>query len=524
MYYGIGGLFKDQDTIYLYLDKYNTRWKEIHLPSYSGPASYDGAPDYVYGNTPMQIFSFENERQWHFGWTGLDWWSWGDGKYGTDVSVLFNRNVVDRVKALTDPVPGIKLETEPTTNNPIPYLVVDPSGNIYYAFSLYLDKELNSEYANTKQYNVDTTGDFRRLFAVLLVNTHDGTIQGYRYGDWNENYITQYYGSFYPAWNKEIPDWARQQIRYPKDLMYDMVDLDNTYHIDASDWQDWYSSLNFYDFPTDKTGKYFSTSFDDIRYVPIYYQGTLQYAGVRLVELYQQQSGQWIPRKVVGMYIFLGDGEQFFVPMLSQKVQALQLILDNVNTNRDLQFILTTTQQKGEAWQQGNVLLYIIGGKPIFFIPYYTISQTVTKVTMIVAVDGINANIGYYQLSSSPTPEEVQLAVVRAYTSITKGLLSGEEQRINTVKQLFAKSGYKVVTPEIVNPMIGEVYSNITFRVTQESGNVNATINSFIKDVLVPNKINTVYMWTTTVGPTKILHVGALLPNFVMVIVEISVT
>ena len=524
MYYGIGGLFQTQDMVFLNFNRYNNQWNEIHLASYKGPSSYNAEPDYAFGNSPMPVLPFVNERQWYFGWKGLDWWSYGSGQYGTDISVLFHRDVTDRIKSLL--IDGLKIEVEPSTGGPIPYFVVDSSGNVYYAFAIYMDKSLNTGYADTKTIaNVATTGDFRRLFAILLVNTHDGTIQGYRYGNWEENYITQYFANYYPSWNKEMPNWIAQQIRYPKDLMYDYVDLFNTYHIGPSDIQDWYSSRNFFDFPTDKSGKYFGTQFDDIRYIPVYYNGTLQYAAVRLVELYQQQSTTWIPRKVSGIYIFFGNGDKYFATLQTENVQSLQLMLDSISTNRDIQYILTTTQQHAQQWQEGNLLLYIIAGKPVFFVPYYTITGTITKVTMIVAIDGSTLNVGYYQLSANPTADEVQLAIVRAYTAMAHTMLATEEQRINVIQGIFEKSNIQVAKPEIVNPMIGEIYATANFTTTQDAADANATLNNFIQTVVVPNNITTVYMWTTTTtSGSKVIHIGALLPNFVMEIIEITIS
>jgi len=529
MYYGIGGLFRDQDVIYLYMNRYNSQWDEIHLPTYKGSSSYDGAPDYIFGNDPMPLLPSINERQWYFGWKGTEWWSFGDGKYGTEISVLMKKDVVERVNSLL--LDGLQLETEPSTETPIPYLVVDGTGNVYLAFAVYINRPLNTDYTDTKTLgiNVETSGNFRRLFAMLLVNLHDGTIDGYRYGDWDENYITQYFASYYPAWNKEIPSWVTEQIRYPKSLMLDTMDLYNTYHLDSNDWQNWYPTLNFYDFPTDIDTQYFSNQIEDTRYIPVYFQGALPYAGVRLVELYKesQEKGQYTPRNIVGMYMFLGNGQRYFITL--EKLLPFQQIIDAVKSNRDIQYILTTTQQRGQPWEQGNILMYVIGGRPVFFIPYYSIQATVTQVTLIVAVDAkANSegavNVGYYQLSASPSPEEVRLAVIRAYTSVTKGLLLAEEQRTDLIKTLIQQNGINIVTPQIVNPMIGQVYASVDFKVTQESTVVNATLAKFVEEILKPYEISTVYIWTTTVGPSKVLHVGALLPNFVMVIVDITIT
>ncbi|MEM3665756.1 MAG: hypothetical protein QW222_01585 [Candidatus Bathyarchaeia archaeon] len=518
MYYGIGGLFKDQEIIYLKIGN----WKETHLPTFKGPEAYEGMPDYVFGDEPVGgILWWVSERAWFFIWRGE--WAFAQGMYGPRISVLFHRDVVDRVRSLL--VNDLELENEPATNNPIPYLVFDENGKIFYAFAVYINKPLTTGYADTARIGqyVTTSGNFRRPFALLLVNTYDGTIQGFRYGNWEENYITRYFASFYPYWNKPLPDWVKEQVRYPKSLMRDLIDLYNTYRIDPDDWDSWHKTLNMFDFPIDKNWNYFSTEFDDIRYVPIYHQGRLMYGGIRLVELYQQKSEQWTARKVAGIYVFFGTGEKFFIPI--GNAMALQLVLDSINTNRDIQYILTTTQQRGERWEEGNLMLYIISGKPVFFIPYYTMTATVMKVTMVVAVDAITGDVGYYQLSANPAKEEVEIACARAYTAMRRGLLKSEQEKVDQVKNEFIKSGFTVVEPEDVNPMITEKFASVDFRITQQWNNVNATIHKFMEEVCAPNDVKTVYIWVKAEGPTKVLYVAALLqPSLVMEIIKITIS
>jgi len=518
MYYGIGGLFKEQNMVYLKIGS----WKETHLPTYKGAEAYDAVPDYVFGDKSMGgIFSWISERNWFFGFRGE--WAFSQGAYGSQVSVLLHRDVVERAKSLL--VDDLELEKEPDTNTPIPYLAVDGEGNVFYAFAVYINKPMSTGYADTVGISqfVTTRGNFRRPFAFLLVNTHDGSVQGYRSGNWEENYITQYFASYYPAWNVSLPDWIKEQVRYPKSLMYDTIDLYNTYRIDASDWDSWHKTLNMFDFPIDKNWDYFGIEFDDIRYVPIYYQGKLVYGGVRLVELYQQKSEQWTPRKIAGIYMFLGNGERFFIPL--QNAIALQLVLDSVNTNRDIQYILTTTQQRGERWEEGNLIVYIIGGKPVFFIPYYTITATVMKVTMVVAADGVTGDIGYYLLGASSTSDEVKIACARAYAAMTKGLLKSEQEKVDEVKEEFETNEIDVVEPQQVNPMIAEEFASVDFKITQHWENVNATIHRFIDEVCVPNNIHTVYVWIKSEGPTKTLYVAGLLQtSLVMELVKISIS
>ena len=496
MYYGIGGLFREQPIVFIGIGN----WNETHMSSFRGSLRYDGTPDYVFGDTPVGgILQFVSERSWYFLLKGDI--AFALGQYGSEVKVLHYRDAVERVSRLL--VKNLELEKEPTTDSPIPYLVSDEKGNLYYAFATYINKPLYTGYADTYEIgNVATLGDFRRSFAIILVNTYDGGVSGYRYGNWEENYITEYFAEFYPNWNKTVPEYIAKQIRYPKSLMRDISDICNTYHIDANDWNSWYKTLNIYDFPVDKSWNYFDIKFDDIRYVPISLANDTEYAAVRIVELYQQKSEQWVPRKVAGMYVFMGDGRMYFTPLNSL---SLQILLDSINSNREIQYILTTTRQRGEQWEEGNLIMNIINEKPIFFIPFYSITSTLMKVTMVVAVDGTTGDVGYYLLSTSPSPEEIRTAALRAYSNIKQSGLQGDEEKITAVKTYLEKNNLTAIFPSKVSPTVTIEFVTVKFTEKWEDA-----VDKFINEVCRKNNISKVYLWTETEDSQNILNVGAL--------------
>jgi hypothetical protein len=502
MYYGIGGLFHDQDTVYLHIGN----WTETHLAAFKGSAYYDGAPDYVFGGNATVLGA--SERFWYF-LLAQGNWQFATGGAGQNVAVLTHRDVTDRVSSLL--VDGLVTESDPTGGNQIPYFVVDPQGNVYYAFLVNIDRPLTSPYADTAlgQF-VNTSGDFRRSFAVVLINARDGTVHGYRNGDWNENYITQYYSSFYPAWNNPAPSWLEPQVRYSKSLMYQYVDLYNTYHIPPTDASSWYKTLNMYDFPLGRGG-YFSNTVDDIRYVPMYYNGQLTYAAVRLIEVYKQQSGTWTPRSVAGMFVFFGNGQELFVPL--NQALPVQLILDSVTSQQQVQNILTTRKLSGQDWQQGNLLMYIIGNRPVYFLPYYIPTPSLLNVGMVIAVDGVTGKVSApYVLQDSKDPAEIAAAPLQAYSLLMSGTaLSSEQQRIDTIKNEITQSGFQVLTPiGPPNANVAYQYANVTLSTTQDWITVNATIHSFLNDVATGNGTQVVNMWTNFTGTNRTIYIGVL--------------
>jgi len=507
MYYGLGGLFKDQNMVFLRIGT----WAETHMSGSTASKYYDGQPDYVFGENDKVLGM--SERFWYF---LLQFnLAFAQGTNGQSISVLQHRDVLDRVSKLL--IPGLEIEKEPSTGHEIPYMVVGPDGTAYFAFTVYINRPIDTSYSNTNTLgeNVNTNGNFRRLFAVVLVNAHDGTVKGYKYGDWNENFITQFYASFYQPWTTEMPSWLLSQVRFPKSLAYDIMDLYNTYRIDSKDWDSWHKTLNMYDFPVDKSWNYFSNQIDDLRYVPVFYNGKLVYAGVRIVELYQQKSEQWVPRSVAGMYVFFGDGEKVFVPF--QNALSLQIILDSMTTNTHVLNILTTRKQtSGQVWDAGNLNLYIINGRPVYFLPYYISASTVLNVGMVVAADGVSGKVGApYVLQDTRDPAEIAVAPFRAYSLLMSGIvLSGEQQRIDGVRTELTKAGFEVRTPlNAPSANVAYLYANVTFSTPQDWDTVNATLHQFMKDCLVPDSVKVVNIWIDTVGAAKVIYVGALIPT-----------
>jgi hypothetical protein len=408
-------------------------------------------------------------------------------------------------------------------------LVVDPEGRVYLAFAIYINKGIGTGYTDTNAIGdgVTTSGNLRRTFAIALLNIQDGRIEGYRYGDWDENYITQTFASYYPTWNRELPSYVEEQARFPKSLMRDLIDLYNTYKIDAKDWDSWHKTIGFYDFPVDASWNYFDVKIDDIKYIPTYFNDEFKYVGARVVEIYQQKSEQWTARPIAGTYIFLGSGKKYFVPLGDAK--AIQLLLDTISLNPDIQLLVTTKQkaagERGEKWEQGSLMLCLMKGKPIFFLPYYSFGTSTMRVTMVVCVDGVNRNTGYYELSANPTSEELKVACARAYGSMTKSLLKSQQERADRVKEELRNNNLTIIEPKKVNPMISQEFAVTDFRITQQWDNVNAALHRFIDEICLPNNIQTVYAWTEFEGPTTVFYIAALLQSsLVMELVKINIS
>ncbi|MEM2351212.1 MAG: hypothetical protein QXT26_02275, partial [Thermoproteota archaeon] len=110
VYYGLGGLFEKRDMVFVNTGK----WKEAGKVNYSGP------PDYVFSGWVRAAYFLLRGR--------LDIAS---GGYGEALNTLMVRDAYQRVSKITMPL--LKIETDPRTDTPAPYPVVDPEGNLYLA-------------------------------------------------------------------------------------------------------------------------------------------------------------------------------------------------------------------------------------------------------------------------------------------------------------------------------------------------------------------------------------------------------
>ena len=116
VYYGLGGLFEGREMVFVNTGK----WREAGRVNYSGP------PDYVFSGWNRVAFFLLKGR--------LDIAS---GGYGEVLNTLMVRDAYQRVSKITMPL--LKMETDPRTNTPAPYPVVDPEGNLYL-LSQYLSR------------------------------------------------------------------------------------------------------------------------------------------------------------------------------------------------------------------------------------------------------------------------------------------------------------------------------------------------------------------------------------------------
>ena len=367
IYYGEGSLFASSPAVYVDIPNF----QETHLSTYSGPAAYNGTADYV-------LSGFD--RFWYFsGLSGKEQLrtDFALGNYG-DVKMLYTRDINQRLSQIL--LPGMTVDSDP-------YIVSDGS-NIYYSLYVYINRPMPTQYLDYPNHQ----DNFLRLFATVLINTYDGSIQGYLIPQVDNNYVSEFYQSMYPQWNQPIPNWLQPLLRYPEDLLNAQINAYNTYHVlDPNTWQ---KGTDFLELTTNSAG----SPIEDVRYVNFYINGTTYWAGVRLVQ-YASTPGL----NLAGMYVAFNGANIGNVSILrtgSVAVIGPQTALDSVSNNPSTAQLLTLHSSSGSPWQSGNILLYVINNRPYYFIPYYGGTTTTLSPAMIAVVDAMSQKVGYYQITN----------------------------------------------------------------------------------------------------------------------------
>jgi hypothetical protein len=408
IYYGEGGLWREVDEIYLDIRGF----QEMHLPEYRGPPSYDGEPDYTYDGF---------WRMWRFGW--MFRWDFALGDYG-DIKALVTRDMTTRIGRIL--IPGITLD-------PDGYPVIDDKGNLYMLYWSWISWRPPHGYLDYPEYDI---GYMLRRFAIVLVNVKNGEIDGYLMNDGGD-YILNYYNRWYEGWDKPLPPWLVEQVRYSETLLQLQIDGYNFYFQD--DFNKWQTN-QFYE-PT--LGEY-GELIEDVRYIILPVERENKWSAVRLVEWYQSPS-----RNLAGMYVApSGDdaGELYFVDLSDQTVIGPWTALSTVNNDPDIKSQLTLRPNI----IHGNILLYSIAGRLYYVIPWYAKQANLVLPAIMTIVDAYDQKTSFYTIQNPKNSTEVGEAAKYAFMKLEKRAaeetpqISLEERKSNVLSLL---QGIEVLKP-----------------------------------------------------------------------------
>jgi hypothetical protein len=370
VYYGRGGLWQSVDEVYLNIPGFN----ETHLSGYTGPPSYNAAPDYTYKGFWLY---------WKFFWQGR--FDFANGAYG-NIKALEYRDADSRISNILLP----NLQTDPDS-----YPVVDKQGNIYLLHWVWIDWHSPSDFAD---YPDHSNTSILRLFAAVLTNVKTGDVTGYLYNNGKNDYVKSFYSSMYPQWNQQIPSWLLPQLRYPESYFNAQQDVYNFYfQTDPLQWQ----------------RNVFLQSTETTRFIITPINGTLTWAAVRLVEIYHSPS-----QNLAGLYI-APAGTRTGQVFLIRFPEGTTIIGPNSAVSAVTTDPLVKTQLTLHPdWAIGNILLYSVNTRLIYVIPYYGTQGILTVPEMVTVVDASTKQVGHYFIQQPTDSVEVGSATTKAVNSI----------------------------------------------------------------------------------------------------------
>ena len=474
LYYGEGGLYASSKMVYLDIPGF----EETHLPE-RALTSFKGIPDYT-------LSGFE--RFWFFsGISGIEHlrWDFGRGDWG-DVDMLYVRDINQRVSNIL--LPGMMIDQDP-------YLVSDGK-DVYFSLYVYVDREMPTDYLDLPE----DEDRFWRLFAVVLINTYDGSIQGHLLGMDEENYILDFYRGMYPQWNRPVPEWLLSQLRYPEFLLEMQIDSYNKYHVSNPDR--WQKSSDFFELTTDAAG----SPIEDVRYVVLSLNGTTYWSAVRLVE-FSQSPG----KNIAALYVALNEeniGDIFLLRTGDVAVIGPQTALDTVSNFGATKSLLTLNPN----WRSGNILMYVLTDTLYYFIPYYAETTTTLSPAMVVIVDAQSQKVGFHVITNPQDAAEVGTAAERAYFNIIGEQieLTAEARKKNVLDEL-TRRGYDLRWPQQLT--LPAVYSQASanYLADEEWDETNSTIAVFLQTWAAPFNVTELLLQETTDGELRYLKISVMI-------------
>ncbi|HIQ29257.1 MAG TPA: hypothetical protein EYH45_01685 [Candidatus Caldiarchaeum subterraneum] len=328
----------------------------------------------------------------------------------------------------------------------------------------------------------------RRLVGFALIDAYNGDIQIIVTGD---DFFSRLFANVYSEYvARDVPEWLRNQLRYPAEIFRWRVEMFNIYHV--VEVAKFIQAREFYEIPRGLDVYYIlgkPPGFDDIEFV-----------GILSLEIRGAQG-----RNLAGYVIALNDypdtGRLIFYavpPESDTKLlgpTAAREALERDPEFRKIRTLLTTDPQNPP--RIGETIFYDVGKHPVYFIPVYTAQAggVVTQIGIIAAVGA--AFTGQYYVGLGSTGEEAFTNFLRKLVGATapeERKLTTEE-KIQIVIEFLEKKGYKVENPEEINANL--VFSEGSTKLITESdlSEVEKFLESFISDSVEPTGVGRLIYW-----------------------------
>jgi uncharacterized membrane protein (UPF0182 family) len=232
-----------------------------------------------------------------------------------------------------------------------------------------------------------------RPLLKVLINTETGEFKVY-YDDTSDDTVllplllSVYGDKIAPL--SQAPQWYIQQLRYPEVFMEIQAQAMNVYHVNKSEYDDktkasvYVHEEDFFEIP----------SGEDLRHVLQTFFGKTEFVSMITVEF----SGKKVPN-IAAIWVTQNDypnyGKTSLIRVPSKADEELRVIGSSVVPNA-----LTADEEVSywvrthEGADTGNIILYKMGDRVYYFVPFYTGREktvTLQKVACVVGITGSEA-------------------------------------------------------------------------------------------------------------------------------------
>lgn len=229
-----------------------------------------------------------------------------------------------------------------------------------------------------------------RPLLKLLIHTETGEYQVY-YDDTRGDTVIlplllKVYGDrIIPL--SQAPDWYIQQLRYPEVFMEMQVKAQNVYHVQNSTYDKSKVSVyvheeDFFEIPPEEDLRHvLQTFFDETEFVSMI---TVEFSGKKVPNI----AAIWVTQNDYPNY-----GRTFLIRVPSEAYEELRVIGMSVVPNA------LTADEEVSYWNRthegadiGNILLYKMGERVYYFVPFYTGREKTVTLQQVACVMGLTGS------------------------------------------------------------------------------------------------------------------------------------
>jgi len=418
IYYGEGGLL--EQTWSGYPTNRGSSTAELNNESYAGLGGLEIGPPISWLFEPNFMISYP----------------------GTSIHIMRFKDVNDRMETLYPyflyNLFGKELDSLPVTDGE----------NTYWLIPLIVGFD-------TSSVPWSAGNPYLRLVGYGLIDTYNGNIQLIKYGDefFSEMFMEQYEDNIIP-----MPEWLKEQIRYPQELFNWRTEMYNIYHV--TDVDIFIQANEFYEIPRGLDTYYIEAKppgFEEREFI-----------GLLSLELRGSQG-----RNLAGYMVVQNDlpnlgHMQFYEVPIESETKLLGPTSVREALDRDPDFAQLKTLLRNP--RIGDNILYRVGEHDTYFIPVYTAGAggVVAQLGTIAAVGA--AFTGEYYVGLGDTQESAFEAYLKKLSGVSTsaittvgGIVLDKPGRISTIMSIFEENNIRVTTPTSIQIPLSFSVGDIAF-------------------------------------------------------------